>query len=175
MIKKALLGLAILVAGVLGFAATRPDTFRVERSALVQAPPEAVYAQISDFHRWNAWSPWEKLDPAMKKTHSGPAAGVGAEYAWRGNSDVGAGRMEILEATPASRVAIQLDFLEPFEASNTTEFSLVPEGEATRVTWSMSGDNSYLGKVMSVFMDMDAMIGKDFEKGLADLEGAARR
>lgn len=175
MIKKTLLGLAVLLAGVLAFAATRPDTFRVERSALVQAPPEAVYAQVSDFHRWSAWSPWEKLDPDMKRTHSGAPAGVGAEYAWTGNSDVGTGRMEILEAEPASRVAIQLDFIDPWEASNLTEFTLSPEGDATRVTWAMTGENSYMGKVMSLFMDMDELIGADFEKGLAGLGAAARQ
>lgn len=174
MIKKALLVLALLIVGVLLYAATRPDTFQVERTAVVQAPPQAVYAQIANFRRWSAWSPWENRDPAMEKRYSGPATGVGSAYAWSGNSEVGSGRMEILEATPDSQIRIQLDFIEPIASSNITRFTLVPQGDATRVTWSMSGENSYPGKLMSVFMDMDEMIGRDFEQGLAQLEVAAR-
>jgi len=174
MIRKIALAVAALVLVVLAYAATRPDSFRVERSASVQAPPEAVYALIDDFHRWEAWSPYERLDPAMEKTFSGAASGRGAVYAWEGRKS-GAGRMEITEASSASRVLIRLDFTRPFRASNTAEFTLEPRGDTTRVTWAMYGPSPYVSKVMGVFFDMDRMIGRDFEAGLADLKAAAER
>ena len=171
-VKRVLAGLGVLVVGLLLFAATKPDDFRVERTASIEAPPEAIYPLISDFHNWGRWSPWEKLDPQMAKTHSGAPAGVGAVYEWKGNDQVGEGRMEILEAAPPSAVTIRLDFLSPFEARNTTRFLLEPNGQATTVTWVMEGPQPYLSKLMSVFMDMDEMIGKDFEAGLANLRKA---
>jgi len=175
MFKKILLALAILVGAILLYAATKPDTFRVERTATINAPPEKVFALINDFNRWPAWSPWEKLDPNMTRTLGGAPAGKGATYAWQGNKDVGKGRMEILESTPPSQVKIQLDFLEPFEGHNITDFALEPAGAATKVTWVMHGPSPFLTKLMQVFMDMDAMIGKDFEQGLANLRAAAEK
>jgi len=160
-------GLAVVV--VLALAASRPDAFRIARSGSMKAPPERVLAQIADFRAWSAWSPWEKLDPRLKRTFSGAASGKGAVYAWEGNKDVGVGRMEILEATP-SRVAIQLDFLKPFEAHNAAEFALSADGGTTTVTWTMTGSSPFFMKVMGLFVDMDKMIGKNFEDGLASLK-----
>jgi len=178
MIKKIAIAVAALVAlslvAVLGLASMQPETFRVERSLTIDAPPEAVLVHLSDFRRWTEWSPWEKLDPNLKRTYGGPASGVGATYAWEGNGDAGQGRMEITEATP-NRVAIDLQFIKPFEARNVAEFVLQPRGDSTNVTWSMSGPNLFVGKVMGLFIDMDAMVGKDFETGLANLKSLAER
>jgi len=161
-----------LVAIILGLAATKPDAFQVQRSASIQAPPEKVSPLIDDFHSWGSWSPWEKLDPAMKKTFSGTASGKGSVYAWEGNSKVGAGRMEILDATP-SRVAIKLDFIRPFEGHNVAEFTLVPQGGSTQVTWAKHGPTPFVSKIMQVFVSMDSLIGKDFETGLANMKAVA--
>lgn len=173
MLKKIAIVIGVVIALILIFAATRPDDFRVERSTTVKAPPEKVFALIDDFHRWPAWSPWEKLDPDMKRTLSGAASGKGAVYAWQGNSDVGSGRMEITQSEPSSNLAIDLAFIEPFAARNVTEFSLTPEGDSTRVVWSMKGPMPYLSKVMCLFVSMDTLVGKDFEKGLANLKAVA--
>ncbi len=170
MIKGIALAAVALVAGVLIFATTKPDTFSVQRSATIQAPPEKVFAVLNDFKRWPDWSPWEKLDPAMKRTLGGAPAGKGATYAWEGNGKAGAGRMEIVESTPASKIGIQLDFIKPFEGHNTTVFALTPQGGATQVNWSMTGPTPFVSKLMQVFVDMDQMIGKDFEEGLANLK-----
>jgi hypothetical protein len=164
-----LLGILLLVV------ASKPDAFRIERSASIKAPPEKVYPLINDFHNWGSWSPWEKLDPAMKKTHSGPASGQGAVYEWEGNKQVGKGRMEITEAVPPSKVTIKLDFFKPFEAHNTAEFTLAGQGDATNVTWAMLGKQPFMFKVMSLFMSMDKMIGKDFETGLANIKAIAEK
>ncbi len=172
-IVSTVVALAVIVVALLGFAATKPDTFRIERSTSIKAAPETIFAHINDFRSWGAWSPWEKLDPAVQRTYIGAAIGVGAAYEWKGNSDVGAGRMEITESSPASKIVIKLDFLEPMEGHNTAEFTLQPDGEATNVTWAMHGPNQFLGKVMSIFVDMDNMIGKDFETGLANLKTIA--
>lgn len=173
MFKKILISLAVIVVALLGYAATKPDTFRVERSASIKAAPETIFAHLNDFRSWGNWSPWEKLDPAMQRTFSGAAIGTGAVYEWKGNSDVGAGRMEILESSPSSKLNIKLNFTEPFEAQSTSEFSLTPEGDATKITWVMQGPNQFIGKVMSIFVDMDNHIGKDFETGLANLKAIA--
>ncbi len=173
MLKKILIALAVIVVALLGFATTKPDTFRVERGASIKATPETIFAHLNDFRSWGSWSPWEKLDPALQRTYSGAAIGAGAVYEWKGNSDVGAGRMEILESSPSSKLRIKLDFTEPFEGHNTTEFTLIPDGEATKVSWAMHGPNQFLGKVMSIFVDMDNMLGKDFETGLANLKAVA--
>jgi carbon monoxide dehydrogenase subunit G len=165
--------LVAIVAALLVFAATRPDTFRVERSATIAAPAARIFPHLDDFHRWGAWSPWEKLDPALKRTFSGAESGAGAVYAWEGNSKVGQGRMEILESDAPSRLRIQLDFIKPFEAHNTTVFALAPEGDATRVTWVMDGRHNLVSKLMGVFMNMDRMVGNDFERGLANLKAVA--
>jgi uncharacterized protein YndB with AHSA1/START domain len=175
MIKTILLVVILLVAAVLIFAATRPDMFRVQRSASIKAPPEKIFPLINEFDRWGAWSPYEKRDPAMKRTRSGPSSGKGAVYGWEGNSQVGSGRMEITDTAPPSRVVIKLDFLKPFEAHNTAEFTLEPKGDATNVTWAMYGPANYVSKLMGVFMNMDSMIGKDFETGLANLKSIAEK
>ena len=161
--------LAIVIAVVLILAMTKPDTFRVERVATVNASAEKVFPLIADFHQWLSWSPWEGWDPALKRTYSGAERGKGAVYAWDGNKNVGSGRMEILEAASPSKIVIKLDFLKPFEAHNTAEFTMLPQGNATNVTWVMHGPAPFMSKVMQVFMNFDRMIGKDFEMGLANL------
>jgi hypothetical protein len=175
MLKKIVIVIAVLVAGVLIFAATKPDTFRVERAASIKAPPEKVFALIDDFKRWDAWSPWEKKDPAMKRTWGAVTSGKGAFYAWDGNGDVGQGSMEIVGSFPSARVLLKLDFVKPFEGHNMVEFTLEPAGDATKVTWAMQGPAPFITKVMQVFYDMDSMIGKDFEAGLANLKVAAEK
>ena len=175
MLKIILIVILVIVVGVLGFAATKPDTFSVQRSTSIKAPPEKIFAVINDFHRWPDWSPWEKLDPAMKRTQSGAASGKGAIYEWDGNSKAGAGRMEIIESTPASKLGIQLDFIKPFEGHNIAEFSLTPEADATRVSWVMHGPTPFVSKVMQVFVSMDTLIGKDFEEGLANLKALTEK
>ena len=174
MIKSILTGVVALAAVFLIFAATRPDTFRVERSTTIAAPPEKVHALINDFGQWPSWSPYEKKDPAMKRIRSGPPAGEGAVYAWEGNGEIGKGRMEIIEATPTS-IRIRLDFAEPFEAHNIAEFTLSPKGDSTRVTWAMHGPNNFVGKMIQTVIDMDDMVGKDFEAGLASLKALTER
>ena len=164
---------ALAVVVVLGLAVMRPDTFQVERSMTVKASPETIFASIQDFHRWGAWSPWEKKDPAMTRTYNGAASGKGAVYGWEGNGEVGTGSMEIVEATAPSRVTIKLDFTKPFEAHNVAEFTLIPTTDGTRVRWQMRGPSPFLAKVMNVFVDMDHMVGADFEAGLANLKAAA--
>ena len=162
--------LVVVIAAILIFAATKPDTMHFQRSASIKAAPEKIFAFINDFHRWGTWSPYETKDPAMKRIFSGPAAGKGAVYEWDGDKNVGKGRMEIMEVSEPSKVKIKLDFLKPFEAHNTAEFTLEPKGGSTTVTWAMYGPCPFIGKVMSVFLDMDRMIGKDFEAGLANLK-----
>jgi len=152
----------------------KSDTFRVVRTASISAPSEKLFALISDFHQWRSWSPWENRDPDLKRSYSGTERGKGAIYAWDGNKNVGSGRMEILEASP-SQVVIKLDFLKPFEAHNQAEFTLTPQAGATSVTWTMHGPAPFMSKVMQVFMNMDRMIGKDFEAGLANLQKVARQ
>jgi hypothetical protein len=164
-----------LVVLVLVLAAMQSNTFRVERSADMQAPPDRVFAQINDFHKWTAWSPWEKLDPALNRTYGGPESGKGTTYDWEGNKQVGKGRMEITESLPPSKITIKLDFLKPFEAHNTTEFTFSPRGGGTAVSWAMTGQRPFMFKVMCLFMNMDNMIGKDFEKGLANLKGVVEK
>ena len=175
MLKKIAIVAVVLVAALLAFAATRPDSFRVQRTASIKAPPEKIFPLISDFRGWGAWSPWEKLDPAMKRTHSGTASGKGAVYEWAGAGEVGAGRMEIVAAAPPSALKIKLDFLKPFEAHNFAEFTLEPKGDATSVTWAMYGPNTYVSKLMSAFFSMDSMVGKSFETGLANLKAATEK
>ena len=162
-----------VIAAVLVFATTKPDVLRVRRSISIKAPPERIFPLINDLHNWAAWSPWEKLDPAMKKTHSGAAQGKGAVYAWEGNAKVGAGRMEITNLSQPSKVTIKLDFIKPLEGHNTAEFTLDAQGDATQVTWSMVGPARFITKVMQVFFSMDRMIGKNFEDGLASLKRIA--
>lgn len=175
MLKTIVIIVVILVAAILIYAATKPDTFRIQRSANVAAPPDKVFPLINDFYNWQAWSPWEKKDPAMKKTHSGAPQGKGAMLEWDGNKDVGTGRMEALESIPSSKILIKLDFLKPFEAHNQAEFTLVPSAGTTQVTWAMYGPQPYMMKVMGLFCSMDKMVGKDFEDGLANLKALAEK
>ncbi|MGH8768559.1 MAG: SRPBCC family protein [Burkholderiales bacterium] len=175
MLKIIAMVIAALIASVLVFAATKPDTFRVQRAASIKAPPEKVFALINDFNRWGAWSPWEKKDPAMKRTFGAATSGKGAVYAWEGNKDVGQGRMEIAESVPPSSIRINLDFVKPFEARNLVEFTLEPEGDLTNVTWAMQGDTPYFAKIIHVFINMDKMVGTDFEAGLANLKAVSEK
>ncbi len=171
MLKKVLLVLVVGVLGLVAVVATRPDSYHVERSIDVGAGAAALFAEIDDLRSWGAWSPWEKRDPAMKKTFSATTVGVGASYAWEGNKEVGKGNMTITESRPGERVAQRLEFLEPFKSTASSAFDLKTAGPSnTRVTWSMDGKNNFVGKVFSLVMDMDKMIGKDFESGLAILK-----
>ena len=173
MLGYILIGLAVLIVSLLIFIATRPDDFRVTRSTTITAPPAAVFAQVNDFHNWDAWSPWAKLDPACKNSFDGPAAGQGAIFSWDGNKKVGAGRMTVTESQPPELIRIHLEFLRPFKANNTTEFTFKAQGDQTAVTWSMFGKNNFISKAFGLFMDCDKMVGKDFEKGLASLKSIA--
>lgn len=174
MLKRVFAGALALVVALLAYAATRPDNFQVRRAASIKAPAERIHAQLQDFRNWATWSPYEKRDPAMRRTLAGAASGRGAVYSWDGNGEVGEGRMEITEAS-AERVVIALDFVRPLETRNVVEFSLEPAGDSTRVTWAMKGPSPYVSKLMGVFVDMDAMIGRDFEAGLADLKAVVEK
>lgn len=173
MFKIIVLVVIAAIAAALVAAALRPDSFRVERSIRIKASAEKIYAYLDDFHRWTAWSPWEKLDPALAREYSGSTSGKGAIYAWQGNNKVGQGRMEIIESVPHFRLAIKLDFLKPFEAHNTAEFTLKPVGDEIALNWAMSGPQPYLFRLMGLFVSMDKMVGKDFEAGLAALKASA--
>ena len=173
MLKTTLIIVVLLIAGVLIFAATKPDTFRVERAASIKAPPEKIFPLINDFKRWEAWSPWEKKDPAMKRTFGATTSGKGATYAWEGNKDVGQGSMQIAESVAPSKIALNLDFVKPFEAHNIVVFTLEPKGDTNDVTWTMHGPAPFVSKLMQVFFDMDQMVGADFETGLANLKTLA--
>lgn len=175
MLKRISIVVAVCVISLLAYAATKPDTFHVQRSASINAPPEKVFSIIDNFSQWPSWSPWEKIDPAMKKTLSGTANGKGAVSEWDGNSEVGTGRIEITESTPSSKITMKLDMLKPFEAHNIVEFTLASNGGATNVTWAMHGPSPYVAKVMSLFMDCDKMVGKQFEEGLANLKTIAEK
>ena len=166
--------LVLAILAIVGYAATRPDLFELQRSTSIKAPPEKIYPLIANFQNFILWSPFER-DPEMKRTFSGPDEGVGAVYAFEGNSNVGAGRIEITGATPPNQLVMQLDFLRPMKATNTVTFTLVPKGDSTEVTWAMSGKNSLMAKIMHVFMNMDKMVGGSFEQGLADLKTRAEQ
>jgi hypothetical protein len=173
MLKKIGIGLAVVVALLLVVISLQPSAFRVERSTDIGAPTAVVFPLLNDFHSWDAWSPWAKLDPTMKKTFSGSPQGKGAVYDWTGNDKVGTGRMEITDTNGNEKVTIKLDFLAPFKASNTAEFALAPKGAGSTLTWSMTGKNDFMGKAFSLVMNMDKMVGGEFEKGLADLKKIA--
>jgi hypothetical protein len=162
--------LAIAIAIVLLLALTKPNTFAVQRAISIKAPAEKIFALINDFHQWGTWSPYENKDPAMKRTYSGGNSGKGAVYAWDGNKNVGSGRMEILDTSVPSKIVIKLDFFKPFEGHNTAEFTMLPQGDATYLTWLMHGPAPFMSRLMQVFMNIDKMIGKDFEVGLANLK-----
>ena len=175
MLKIIAIVVVVLLAAILAYAATKSDTLRIQRAASIKAPPEKIFALLDNFHNWESWSPWEKLDPTMKRTHTGPPSGKGAGYAWEGKGKAGAGRMEITDTTQSSKVTLKLDFIKPFEGHNVVEFTLEPQGDSTKLTWVMYGPNSYAGKVMQTFVNMDKMIGKDFEAGLSNLKGMAEK
>ncbi len=175
MLKIIAIVVVVLVVALLIFAATKPDTFRVQRSASIKAPPEKLFPLINDLHSWGAWSPWEKMDPAMKRTYSGAASGKGAVYEWEGNHNVGKGRMEITDTSSPSRVTIKLDFIKPFEGHNIAEFTLDAKGDSTNVTWAMHGPTPYMAKVIHIFFSMDSMVGKQFEAGLANMKTLAEK
>jgi hypothetical protein len=171
MFKRILIGLVVVVGAVLIYASTRPNTYHVERATKIDAPATVVFSQLEDFKAWGAWSPWEKLDPNMKKTYDGPPKGIGASYAWEGNNKVGAGKMTIKDAKAPTSISYELQFIKPFNAVAATTFTLAPEGDkATRATWAMDGQNTFIGKVFGLFMNMDKAIGADFERGLAGLK-----
>src|ERR1700759_5656571 len=167
--------LAVAIAAVLIMAAIKPDKLSVQRAAVINAPADKVFPLIADFHEWRKWSPWEDRDPELKRTYSGAERGKGAIYAWEGNKNVGSGRMEILEANAPSKILIKLDFFKPFEARNTAEFTMQPQGGATNLVWVMTGPAPFISKLMQVFMNFDSMIGKDFEAGLAGLKANAEK
>lgn len=167
--------IAIAIAAVLIYAATRPDDFRIERSTSIKAPPERIFSLLNSFHQWEIWSPWEKVDPQIKRTYSGAESGRGATYAWQGNRNIGEGRMEIIESIPNSKLLIKIDFLKPFEAHNTIEFTMEPQGESTRVTHAMFGRSPFISKVMGLFCSMERMVGPKFEEGLASIKGMAEK
>ncbi len=175
MIRAILIAVALPAVGILVYASTKPDTFRVQRSATIKAPPDKLFPLINDFRTWTAWSPYEKKDPAMKRTFGATTSGKGAVYAWDGNKEIGQGSMEILESSAPSEVRVKLDFVKPFEAHNVVDFTLKPEGDATRVTWAMHGPAPFTSKLMQVFLDMDRMVGTDFEAGLANLKALAEK
>ncbi len=165
--------LTIAITGVLLVAATKPDTFQVKRALAIKAPPDKIYPLIADFKAWPQWSPYEAKDPDMKRTYGPVASGKGATYAWDGDKNVGAGRMEIVDAGAPALVTLKLDFTRPFEAHNMVDFTLAPQGDNTIVTWDMRGPTPFFGKIIHVFMDMDRMVGGDFEAGLAKLKQTA--
>ena len=175
MLKLAGITAVLLIGGIVILAATRPDHFRVQRSASIQAPPEKIFPLINDLRSFNTWNPFEKKDPNVKGSYSGAASGKGAAYAFDGNRDVGRGSIEIVDSVPASEVRMSLHMLAPMEARNVVEFSLKPDGQATRVTWAMQGEMPLVAKIFGIFCDMDGMIGKEFESGLANLKAIVER
>jgi uncharacterized protein YndB with AHSA1/START domain len=175
MLKTILAVIAVAIGAMLIYAATKPDAFRVERSIVIKAPAEKIFPLINDLHQWEPWSPWEKIDPALKRTYSGANDGVGAAYEWQGNKDIGHGRMEITESTASYKVVLKLHFIKPFEANNTVEFVLSKEGDGTRVTQAMYGPSPYISKLMSLAFSMDKMVGTKYEEGLGNLKNLAER
>jgi hypothetical protein len=169
------IGLAVVVVVFVAVVLVQPPAFRITRSMAMAAPVQSVFEQVNDFHHWGAWSPWAKIDPDMKQTYDGSAAGAGAKYAWVGNKKVGEGRMTILESRPNELIQIKLEFLKPFKATNTAEFTFKPQGEQTQVVWTMFGDKNFMSKAFGLFVNMDQMIGKDFENGLMQMKAAVEK
>jgi uncharacterized protein YndB with AHSA1/START domain len=163
------------IAAILIFAAMQPNSFRIQRSTTIKAPPEKVFALINDFRRWEAWSPWEKIDPAVKRAYSGAESGKGAAYAWEGNNEVGQGRMEIIESTPSSKMLLKIEFIKPFAAINTVEFNLAQAGENTTITQAMYGPSPFISKLMGLFFSMEKMVGGKYDEGLTTLKTIAEK
>jgi hypothetical protein len=175
MLKSIGIGAAVLVGGVLIAAAMRPDTFRVQRSADIKAAPETIFPLINDLHRFNGWNPFERKDPNLKRSYSGPESGKGAAYAFDGDSNVGKGSLEILDSAPASKVTMALRMREPFQVDNKVDFILQAKADAAEVTWAMQGAVPYFAKIIHLFIDMDRMVGTEFEAGLASLKAIAEK
>jgi hypothetical protein len=173
MLKKILAVSMVIIFGLFAVIATRPSQFHIARATTIAAPAPVVFAQVNDFHKWEAWNPWGKLDPAVKQGYEGAPAGAGAIYTWSGNSQVGAGRMTIVESHPSDLIRIKLEFLKPIAGTSTAEFTFKPEGDQTAVAWTMDGTNSFLAKAIGLVINMDRMIGGQFEKGLADMKAVA--
>ena len=177
MIKKVILGILaailVVIVGLCAIVAMQPGEYKVTRSAVVNAPPEKVFDQVNDLHKWDAWSPWAKLDPNMQKSYAGPESGQGSTYSWSGNDQVGEGKLTIAESHPSQHVKLDLEFIKPWQAKSSTEFMFTPEGNGTKVTWTMSGSNNFTGKAFGMLMNMDKMIGNDFDKGLAQLKAVS--
>jgi hypothetical protein len=171
----AIIAIVLAIAIVLILAVTKPASFSVERAIDIRTPAERIFPLINDFHQWGSWSPWENKDPGMQRSFSGAASGKGAVYGWQGNNNVGSGRMEIIEASAPLKILIKLDFFKPFEAHNTAEFTILPQGDATRLNWVMRGPASFMSKLTQVFMNLDKMVGKDFEIGLANLKNLTEK
>lgn len=170
MLKVILISLGVIVVVLVAIVALQPAEFRVARSATMSAPAPVIFAQVNELQKWESWNPWQKIDPAMKLTFAGPPAGPGASYSWTGNNEVGEGRLTITESKPTDMVRIKLEFMKPFAATNTAEFTFKPEGDKTAVTWSMEGKNNFLAKAIHLCFNMDRMVGGQFEKGLADMK-----
>src|SRR5215471_13225290 len=173
MLRKVLAALLVIVVVLVFVIAMQPSEFHVARATTIAAPAPVVFAQVNDFHKWEAWNPWGKLDPAAKQTYGGAPAGTGAVYSWSGNSQVGEGRMTVVESRPSDLIRIKLEFFKPMAGVSTAEFTFKPEGDQTAVTWAMTGTNNFVGKVMCLVVNMDRMIGGQFEKGLADMKAVA--
>ena len=177
MIKKAILGIFVLLVLVIvvfcSVVAMQPADFKITRETIVTAAPDKVFEQVNDFHKWEAWSPWAKIDPAMKTTYGGAPTGVGSTYSWVGNDEVGEGKMAITASRPTEHIAIDLEFIRPFAAKNVTEFTFRPEGDKTHVVWTLAGKNNFMAKAFNLVMNMDKLVGGDFEKGLAQLKTVA--
>jgi len=173
MLRKILIGLAAIVLVLVVIVALQPPEFRVSRTVTISAPAPTIFAQVNDFHKWEGWSPWAKRDPAMKQTYEGPPAGTGAVYTWIGNRQVGEGRMTIFESRPSDLIRINLEFLKPFKGTSTTEFTFKPDGTQSTVTWSMTGKNNFMAKAVHLFLNMDKMVGGDFETGLAQMKSVS--
>jgi carbon monoxide dehydrogenase subunit G len=167
--------IAVGIAGILAYAATKPDTFRVQRAASIKAPPEKIFPLLNNLRAFALWSPYEKKDPRMQRTYSGASIGKGAVYEWDGDKNVGSGRLAIADSSPPSKVTLHLDMMRPLEAHNVVEFTLEPKGESTHVTWAMNGQVPYVAKIVHVFLNVDSMVGRDFEAGLADLKALAEK
>ena len=175
MIKTIVIVVVVLLAVLLGYAAIKPDTFRLERTTSIKAAPEKISPLINDIHQWELWSPWEKDDPAIKRTYTGALSGKGAVYEWHSDKQVGQGRMEIIESSPPSKVVLKIDFIEPMEGHNTVDFTIVKQGDTSLVTHAMYGPQPYLARLMTIFFSMEKMVGSKFEEGLANLKAIAEK